>query len=119
LSDANVFGGRDLHVIDVIPIPHGLEARVGKSEYEHVLDGFFAEIVIDSVDLILLEHLAQLASQRRRARTILAEGFLDDHPAPPMRALRETGRAKSGHDDVEQRWRDRQVKQDVVRDRQR
>jgi hypothetical protein len=47
------FRGRDLNVRDVVPVPQWLEDRVRKAEDEDVLDAFFAEIVIDAINLVL------------------------------------------------------------------
>ena len=49
--DAEGFRGGDLDVIDVVAIPDGLENSVAEAEGEDVLDGFFAEIMIDAVNL--------------------------------------------------------------------
>ena len=54
---ANDFGGGDLHVVDVIAIPERLDDVVRKAEDHHVLDGFFAEIMVDAVDLLFGENL--------------------------------------------------------------
>ena len=45
-------------MVNVLAIPEGLENGVGKSEYQDILNGFLAEVVIDSVDLALVENFA-------------------------------------------------------------
>ena len=55
MFDANSFGGGDLYVVDVSAIPERFNNAVGKTKNQNVLDGFFAEIVIDTVDLLFGE----------------------------------------------------------------
>ena len=55
---AHGFSDRNLHVIDVSSIPDGLENPVRKTERQNILNGLFSEIVIDSIDLFFVEHLA-------------------------------------------------------------
>ena len=45
------FGRRDLYVIDVVPIPQRLENAVREAKGEDVLNGLFAEVVVDPIDL--------------------------------------------------------------------
>ena len=49
------------HVVDVEPVPDGLEDPVGEAKDHQVLDGLLAQIVVDPVDLLLAEDLADLA----------------------------------------------------------
>jgi hypothetical protein len=51
--DADRLRGRDLHVVDVVPVPDRLEEDVGEAERKDVLDGLFPQVVIDAVDLAL------------------------------------------------------------------
>ena len=41
------FGYGDLDVIDVIAIPNRLEDRISETQHQDVLDGFFAQIMVD------------------------------------------------------------------------
>ncbi len=52
MLDAYGFGRGDLHVIDVIAVPERLDDVVGEAKDHDVLDGFFAEIVVDAVNLV-------------------------------------------------------------------
>jgi len=45
------FSHSDLHLIDIAPVPDGLEERVGKAEGKDILYRFLAEIMIDPVNL--------------------------------------------------------------------
>ena len=54
-ADVDFFGHGDLHVVDVVAVPDRLEDRVGEPQHEQVLHRFFAEVVVDAVDLPLAE----------------------------------------------------------------
>ena len=60
ILDADVLRRSDLHVVDVAPVPNRLKHRVGETEHHDVLHGLFAEIVIDSVDLLFVQALRAL-----------------------------------------------------------
>ena len=49
--DAEFLGDGDLNVLDVAPIPDGLEYRISKAEDHDILHRLFPEIVIDPVNL--------------------------------------------------------------------
>ena len=55
-ADVDFLGHGDLHVVDVVAIPNRLEDRVGKPQHEQILHRFFAEVVVDAIDLPLVEH---------------------------------------------------------------
>ena len=76
-ADADVFGRGDLHLLDVVAVPPGLEHAVGEAERQQVLDRLLAEVVVDPVDLGLVEHRQQLAVELLRARQGGAERLLD------------------------------------------
>ncbi len=79
-TNVNGLGDSDLHVVDVFPVPQRLENGVGKAEDEDILDGLFAQIVIDAVNLIFLENPAQITVEFAGGVQVLAEGFFDDDP---------------------------------------
>ncbi len=85
--DAERFGHRDLDVIDVVTVPDRLEQDVGEAEGEHVLHGFFAEVVIDPIDLPLGKDGGDLGVQRAGALQIVAEWFFDDDAVPTRRSV--------------------------------
>src|SRR3989442_1211619 len=72
----------NLNVIDVLPVPQRLENAVGKTEGENILNGFFAEIMINSINLFLSENPGQLFVQSTCACQIVTERFLDDDARP-------------------------------------
>ena len=69
-------------MIDVSAIPDGLENSIGEAKSEDVLDGLFAEVMVDPVDLFFVGNLEQLLVQRASAFEIMAEGLFYDHAAP-------------------------------------
>ena len=57
--DAHFFGNGNLNVINAALIPLGVDKAVGKSEHQKVLDCLFAQIMIDSIDILLIEKLSE------------------------------------------------------------
>ena len=57
--DAHLFRNGDLNVINAALIPLGVDKAVGKSQYQKVLDRLFPQIVIDSIDILLIEKLSE------------------------------------------------------------
>ena len=55
VTDADRLRDRDLHVVDVVAVPNGLEDAVGKAEHEDVLHRLLAQVVIDAEHLVFLE----------------------------------------------------------------
>ncbi len=54
---AHGLGGRDLDVIDELPVQERLEDRVAEAEGQQVLHGLLAQVVVDAVDLMLVERV--------------------------------------------------------------
>ncbi|CAI8418180.1 MAG: Uncharacterised protein [Hyphomonas sp. TMED17] len=50
--EAEIFSHSDLDMINCIAVPERLEQRVGKPQNHKVLNSFFAEIVIDPINLV-------------------------------------------------------------------
>src|SRR3954469_13153907 len=88
LFDADRFSDRELHVVNVLTVPERLEDAVRKAEHEQVLNGFFAEVVIDAEDLPLAERRDRDAVQLARRFEIVAERLLDDGGRERTVALR-------------------------------
>ena len=76
--DAQGFGGGDLHVVDVVAVPDGLEDAVGEAEDQDVLHGLFAEVVVDAEDLALVEDRVDLVVECAGGVEVVAEGLFDD-----------------------------------------
>ena len=76
--DAEVLGHRDLHALDVVPVPDRLEHRVGEAEVEDLLDPHLPEVVVDPQELRFVDVLVELRRERPRGLEVVAEGLLDD-----------------------------------------
>ena len=63
--DADRLGHGQLHVVDEVAIPDRLEDAIGQAKGQDVLDGLFAEVVVDSIDLRLVEDGLDRLVQRR------------------------------------------------------
>ena len=87
----HILGHGDLDVGNVAPVPHRLEQRVGKTQEQDVLRGFFAEIVINAVHLMFPERLVHPVVQRDGGSEIMPEGFFDDDPPPAFGFGRHVG----------------------------
>ena len=81
-SQANVLRHGDLDVVDVVRVPHRLKDLVSKAQRQDVLDGLFAQVVVDAEDRGLrkdgVDNLIELAGRL----LIVAERLFNDH-APP------------------------------------
>ena len=113
--DAHLLRHRDLHVVDVAAVPHGLEETVGEAEDHDVLHGLFAEVVVDAVDLPLVEDGAEPEIELARGLEVAAEGLLDDHAPPPRSILlREPGLTEALDDRGEVIGRRGEIEQHVA-----
>ena len=94
--DADGLGGGDLDVIDVLAVPERLKQRVAEAEGQDVLDGLFAQVVIDAVELVFGEVLVELVLQFAGAGLVVAERLFDDEAAPgAVGGFGETGAAET------------------------
>src|SRR5579875_616953 len=84
---ADCFRNGDLHVIDVAAVPDRLENTVAETKREDVLHGFFAEIVIDSINLIFLKNMLDFLIERTGGIQSVAERFFVDNTAPVIGLL--------------------------------
>jgi hypothetical protein len=113
--DAHGFRGGDLHVVDVIAIPERLDDVVGKPENQNVLHGFFAEVMVDAVDLIFVEDLLEFFVELTRGLQIVSERLFDDDPGPVAALLLgQSGLTQLFHNDREKSWRDGEVEKLVA-----
>src|SRR5260370_18547448 len=76
------FGIRDLPLVNETAVPDGLENGIVEAEYHDVLHRLFAQIVIDAIDLIFLQHILDVAVQRLGRLQIVSKRLFDYHPAP-------------------------------------
>ena len=92
-ADRELLGDVDLHVLDVVGVPDGLEEAVGEAQGEDVLRRLLAEEVVDAQDLALVEVLVQHRVELPRGREVAPERLLGHDPRPlgearPRRACR-------------------------------
>ena len=73
-----VFENGDLDVIDVVAVPERLEDGVAKAKYDEVLDGVFAEVVIDAEELVLVGAGVDGVVEITSGVEVCTEGFFDD-----------------------------------------
>ena len=78
VAHAHGFGGRDLNVIDVHPVPQRLEKQVGEAKNQQVLHRLLAQVVVDAEHVVVFENTAQNAVQMLRALQVAAKGLLND-----------------------------------------
>ncbi len=78
--DTERLGHVDLYMVDVVPVPDGLEQTVGEAEGQNVQDAFLTEEMVDAEDLVLVEDLVQHVVQRHGAGQVGAERLLHDDP---------------------------------------
>src|SRR5437867_12863729 len=77
----------DLYVVDVAPVPDGLEDPVAEAKNQNILDRLLSQIVIDPVDLLLIQAVPQLGVEALRRLQVAAKRFFHDHPAPAAMLL--------------------------------
>src|SRR5215470_14042253 len=92
-----------LHMIDVTPIPDRLKDAVAEPEHQDVLNGFFAKVMVDAVDLILVKDLHDSAIQRASGIEVAPERLFDHHASPlPILLPRQTRHTKLLNDLAEE-----------------
>src|SRR5213593_166519 len=79
---ANRLAHGNLDVVNKVAVPDWLQDSIRKAKKKNILDRFLAEIVIDSIDLVLVKDLVQLVIQFARGSQIAAEWFFDNDPRP-------------------------------------
>ena len=103
--DAEVLGGRDLHGLDVVAIPHGLEEGVREPEVQEVHDLLLPQIAVDAEHRLLGEGPGNHRVERLRGREVATEGLLHYHSC----AARELDGLEPLDHGLEHRRRDRQI----------
>ena len=100
-------GRVDLHVGDVLAVPHRLEQAVGEPEGQDVAHRLLAEEVVDPEHLRLAEEGVHRLVQRAGRGQVGAERLLDDDAGTGGQARR----AEHGHRRLERGRRDGQMAQ--------
>ena len=80
-TNAELLGNRDLHMINSATPPQWFKKRVCEAQCEQVLDGLFAQVVIDAIDLVLSETSTDLVVYFGRRRKISPQRFLENDAA--------------------------------------
>ena len=57
MFNINGLHGRYLYMIDIVPVPDGLEYCIGKPKHQNILNGLFCQVMIDSEYLMFLKIL--------------------------------------------------------------
>ena len=101
----------------MVAVPDRLEQRVREAQRQQVLDRLLAQVVVDAEDVVGAEDGVDQLVELAAGGQVLAEGLLDDDPAPPVGgALRHAGAFHLLEDDGEQRRRDGEVEGGVAPD---
>jgi hypothetical protein len=79
VADAEFFGDGDLHVGDPFAAPQRLEQDVAEAQGQQVLHGLFAQVVVDTVDLRFLEHLAHFGVDLLGRGQVAAQRLFQHH----------------------------------------
>ena len=87
MPDVDRLRHRDLHVVDVAPVPHRLEDRVGEPEEQGILRGFLTQVMIDAIHLALVEDPVHDRVEFLRRLQVVAERLFDHHPPPTVLRL--------------------------------
>src|SRR4029453_11558212 len=103
--DPEALGHRELHALQVVPTPEGLEHRVREAQVQNLVGAHLPEEVVDPVELRLVDVLMELVRERDRRGAVVAKWLLDDDP----RVLRQSGLRQPLDDSAEEKWRDLEV----------
>src|SRR3954454_7690372 len=113
--ERNLLRRRYLDVVHVRAVPDRFEDAVREAQHQRVLDRLLAEVVVDPVDLLLVEHRQQGVVEVQRRREVVAERLLDDDARLGPLALAHPGLPQLLGDRLEELRRHRQV-EDAVED---
>ncbi len=100
----DLFGDGDLHMVDVVPVPYGLEEEVGKTKGQYVLDRLFAQVMVNTIDLGLVQKFSQGAVEGLGRVKVPPERLLHYDPAVPV-VPGETGLVQVADDGLHERRR--------------
>ncbi len=112
--DADRLGHGDLHVVDEVAVPDGLEDAVGEAQDEDVLDGLLAEVMVDPEDLALAERRGHGGVERLGRGGVAPERLLDHERSRRRAAARQAGLAEHRRDEREDRRRRGQIEDGIA-----
>ncbi len=84
--DAFRFADGNLDMVDIFVVPDRLEDAVGEPDDHEVLDGLFAQIVVDAENLRFVEDLAGDFVDLLRRSEVSTDGLFNDDPGVGRRA---------------------------------
>ena len=115
MADAELLVDGDLDMIDMIAIPDRLEHAIGEAQHQDVLNRFFAEVMIDPIDLVLIDDFQQFGIQGLCRSKVGPERFFNHQPPPPAAILlQQTGAAEFAADRQKRIRRRRQIEQPIA-----
>src|SRR5688572_5767676 len=106
-SYAECFGHRDLHAVDVVPVPYRFKERIGEAEVQEVLDRLFPEKVVDPIDSRLRKRLMNGRVEGLSRGKVTAERFFHNNSS----LCCASRLCQSRDDGGEQAWRNREMEQ--------
>ena len=80
-ANTNVLGHRDLYVVDELAAPDRLKELVGEPQSQEVLNGFLAEVVVDSKYRVRRKDPLDNLIEFFGTLQIAAKRFLHHHPS--------------------------------------
>lgn len=79
---AEGFLERNLDRRDVVSVPGRVEDAVAEPQRHEVLHHFFAKVVVDAVDLLLVEERCKVIGELLGSVRVTTEGLFDDDASP-------------------------------------
>ncbi len=81
-ADADIFGHRYLHVVDIVGVPDRFVHLVGEPQRQDVLHRLLTEIVVDTEHTVWWKHRFDDRVEFARGLQVASERLLDDYTAP-------------------------------------
>ncbi len=78
LLNTKLLRNRNLDMVDVILVPLRLKQRIRKPQHHQVLDRFFSEVVVDTVDLLFFKVLSNGVVNRLSSIKVVTDRFLQN-----------------------------------------
>src|SRR5258706_14124517 len=71
-------------MVDKFLVPQGLKDTIGKAKCEEVLHRFFAHVVVNTIDLILVKDTGKFAIEFLRRYQVAPERLFNDDACPSL-----------------------------------
>ena len=88
IQNIELFSHRDLDAFHVEVVPDRLQKGVGEAEEDHVLDGVFAQVVIDTEDIFFGKYFMNRLVQRYGRGQVVPKRLFNDYPCALRRSRR-------------------------------